>query len=572
MSKRWKIGLEITANKEILLEIHSQSGVRKFQCSLKDLGLGGDSQNSSGSMDAVSFDQTGYRSISSINAKLHVHATDKSFSETKEKAQKMQEEEQKKKAKEKKPDFSQSKNQRAIMSVGRNLPVSKKPGLPISIKPSNSSAPKVNGNNVPPKAQQSTPLTSKGQASGNKPIMDAVARLTSSMKTDLLKKPLRNRIIHLIAVGKYSSVEALIARLKQDGIPPSISDLESEVKMNISKVAQMNNNILQLKNSAISDLDTRWPWCNEDEKEKIRQLKSTADASSFVPSRKSGMAPMQAPSTTTISPKLQDKSEPIITTTDSKLQMQPTPSSTNSPKLQARSNVSPPLPQNVVSSPATKSNATVKRPLSSPKSSQKPKLPTEATMKKKPKLDASMDTLLDSLFADDQIEETRRLDATPTAHHEDDMPRRSSPITSNSLTEPSLPSRDWAAFYGEIEDYDEAQKYHKLFSSEYPLYTVLFKSLRQVANEFSELSEKYRSALNKEDKEKVEKEIQKKFAHYQHDPDFLLSRQRHADLRAKLEVLKKRVLDWESRKRSDSTFTNGTNGQNSNHYQDMLIF
>jgi hypothetical protein len=109
----------------------------------------------------------------------------------------------------------------------------------------------------------------------------------------------------------------------------------------------MNNNVLQLKNSAISDLDTRWPWCNEDEKEKIRQLKSTADASSFVPSRKSGIAPMQAPSTTTISPKLQDKLEPITTTTtDSKLQMQPTPSSTNSPKLQARSNVSPPLPQN----------------------------------------------------------------------------------------------------------------------------------------------------------------------------------------------------------------------------------
>jgi hypothetical protein len=81
-------------------------------------------------------------------------------------------------------------------------------------------------------------------------MMDAVARLTSSMKSDLLKKPLRNRIIHLIAVGKYSSVEALIARLKQDGIPPSISDLESEVKMNVSKVC---NNIAQ------PDFDER-PW------------------------------------------------------------------------------------------------------------------------------------------------------------------------------------------------------------------------------------------------------------------------------------------------------------------------
>ena len=55
------------------------------------------------------------------------------------------------------------------------------------------------------------------------------------------------------------------------------------------------------------------------------------------------------------------------------------------------------------------------------------------------------------------------------------MPRRSSPITSNSLTEPSLPSRDWAAFYGEIEDYDEAQKYHKLFSVSFYIFFICYR-------------------------------------------------------------------------------------------------
>uniref|UniRef100_A0A0M3HF57 OCEL domain-containing protein n=1 Tax=Ascaris lumbricoides TaxID=6252 RepID=A0A0M3HF57_ASCLU len=43
----------------------------------------------------------------------------------------------------------------------------------------------------------------------------------------------------------------------------------------------------------------------------------------------------------------------------------------------------------------------------------------------------------------------------------------------------------------------------------------------------------------------VERTIQTKYSHYQRDTEFLQTRQRHADLRAKLDVLKKRIHAWE---------------------------
>jgi hypothetical protein len=44
---------------------------------------------------------------------------------------------------------------------------------------------------------------------------------------------------------------------------------------------------------------------------------------------------------------------------------------------------------------------------------------------------------------------------------------------------------------------------------------------------------------------KVEEAIQSRFAKYQQDKVFLTRRQKHADLRSKLDVLKKRIADWE---------------------------
>lgn len=48
----------------------------------------------------------------------------------------------------------------------------------------------------------------------------------------------------------------------------------------------------------------------------------------------------------------------------------------------------------------------------------------------------------------------------------------------------------------------------------------------------------------------MEEVIQSKFAKYQRDGEFLSKRQKHTDLRAKLEILKQRIIEWESARRS----------------------
>lgn len=51
----------------------------------------------------------------------------------------------------------------------------------------------------------------------------------------------------------------------------------------------------------------------------------------------------------------------------------------------------------------------------------------------------------------------------------------------------------------------------------------------------------------------MEEAIQSKFAKYQSDEDFLTKRQKHTDLRAKLEILKQRIIDWENARRGSSS-------------------
>lgn len=50
----------------------------------------------------------------------------------------------------------------------------------------------------------------------------------------------------------------------------------------------------------------------------------------------------------------------------------------------------------------------------------------------------------------------------------------------------------------------------------------------------------------------MEEAIHTKFAKYQCDEDFLSKRQKHTDLRAKLEILKQRIIDWENFRRDSS--------------------
>lgn len=56
----------------------------------------------------------------------------------------------------------------------------------------------------------------------------------------------------------------------------------------------------------------------------------------------------------------------------------------------------------------------------------------------------------------------------------------------------------------------------------------------------------------------MEEAIQSKFAKYQQDAEFLKRRQRHADLRSKLEILKRRISNWENCRENLSDKAKGT--------------
>lgn len=68
---------------------------------------------------------------------------------------------------------------------------------------------------------------------------------------------------------------------------------------------------------------------------------------------------------------------------------------------------------------------------------------------------------------------------------------------------------------------------------------------------------------------KAEEAIEMRYMHYQRNAEYLETRQKHEDLRAKLEILKKHVDFWEKNQRrhvtTDRTNLNN-NGSNNNHH------
>lgn len=63
-----------------------------------------------------------------------------------------------------------------------------------------------------------------------------------------------------------------------------------------------------------------------------------------------------------------------------------------------------------------------------------------------------------------------------------------------------------------------------------------------------------------------------RYMHYQRNPEYLETRQKHEDLRSKLEILKKHVDFWEKNQRKQlatdkANLTN--NGNSSNHHHTL---
>uniref|UniRef100_A0A915AUN2 OCEL domain-containing protein n=2 Tax=Parascaris univalens TaxID=6257 RepID=A0A915AUN2_PARUN len=498
--------------------------------------------------DAVVYDRIhGYRATASLQSKLQIQATEKTFAETREKAQKLAEEEKRKATK----DVSRQRRDQKPVTVKRAT-------NPLAIgaqRPSPSSS-NFQKNHSSDSSKSSLPKAANNSQSGSNAAGSAGARL---VRAELSRKPLRKRVIHLVVLGRFRNADEVIAQLKKEAINEDGIQEAAKARDIVDEVSETGKETgrLQLKQSLYNEVDARWPGFNSDEKSMVRKILSgnTSSVSNFAPIRRSGIAPPQAPPVThsnNISP------EAIPTPPTSSGQQRVVSqcsggSRKTSPKLcplaaTTVNNKSPPASNSsnsgIVSNPLddllpSSAGSGVKRKAHVP---QQPVVPDKRPRQQSlsPPEDPSSANPATAPPPQKAIQRNER-------HIQNGGDTSTVSSTGSSpLTVPSQPTRDWSKYFAEARSLAEAEKYYNMFTAEYPTYLECYKVLAAVANEFSGLEKQLNeSSKHPREHEKVERTIQTKYSHYQRDTEFLQTRQRHADLRAKLDVLKKRIHAWE---------------------------
>uniref|UniRef100_A0A915CPY7 Uncharacterized protein n=1 Tax=Ditylenchus dipsaci TaxID=166011 RepID=A0A915CPY7_9BILA len=93
--------------------------------------------------------------------------------------------------------------------------------------------------------------------------------------------------------------------------------------------------------------------------------------------------------------------------------------------------------------------------------------------------------------------------------------------------------------YDEIKSEKEAREYREEYD-----YRSLYDYLSNVQKEFSVYDSQLKQIRNRQEYEKKNNMVQARFSELQLDMDYLKNRAKHATSRAKLEVLRKRIEDW----------------------------
>lgn len=90
-----------------------------------------------------------------------------------------------------------------------------------------------------------------------------------SLNPEIMKRPLRERLIHLLAVKPYKKPE-LLPRLNRDGLREK--DRKNVMSV-LGEVAKNKNNIYELKRSVWHDVNEDWPYYTESDKSAMRRRK-----------------------------------------------------------------------------------------------------------------------------------------------------------------------------------------------------------------------------------------------------------------------------------------------------------
>lgn len=491
--------------------------------------------------DAVVHDRrTGtLRTIAAFRSKYQIQATDKSLADTKERAQKLVEEEKSRGIK----DVTKHRQRGNIFKTGatrvgsascsRNI-------SPLLTRALDSSSSRISPN----KFTNSVACNNNHSQQNNGSSTMSRATPTQHLNSELRKKKLRQRIIQLVVLEKFSSADLILRQLRKDGLNEE-ADIERRVEDIVGEVSEpsgSSSSKITLKPSLYAEVDTRWLWYNQEEKAYVRrvtqglsstQMKSTT----FAPMRKSGMERMQAPNHPSNSSSLSSGNtvspEAIPTPPNSRPAsaipglLHKTPKHVNTVLNGSREQT-----PNTCRSPHQEMSSGSKRKAHVPAVTQQ-----QTTDSKRPR------------------QESASPPEDPTSHsqHNHKLVARSGGSTASSrlsspcsLSSPTQPSCDWDKSYGEIKTVHEAEKYFSLFQQDYPEYLECYRALNEVAKEFRQLEVQLKNAVdNRRDFSRIERSIQVRFAHFEKDPEFIKTRQRYADLHSKLAVLKSRISDFE---------------------------
>ncbi|KAF1758170.1 hypothetical protein GCK72_014628 [Caenorhabditis remanei] len=503
----------------------------------------------------------GVRNVGTYRTKYQVQATDKSFEETKKRAEARAEVEKSRGTKEMKKGgmTSNSRHFNSSSSTPRNMGSSLNAG-------SNSS--RVSPSFISSKASTSHLPSSKGTPNGSdcKKI---------DMKPELMKKSIKKRIIHLVVTQKYSNWEEVYKKLKADGLAPEKDEIE-KIRSCVEEVSETRPEmtILSLRSSFLSEVDQRWMFFNQDEKAHVRRLCQSSSRvvqteNNFAPMRKKGMERMTASSkTSSEKDKVKEKVEEKIPSPPKELKRvepeeddyYPAPEPAN--KRRAHNLAPASIPPQTMSS-QTEGPIPLKRTKRNESASPPEDPPQKAP--EQPKLNPVKLASTIAMQPVPKFEQPRDYHTVASVAANGGGSTASSRISSpaSSLSSPSQPSCNWEKTFGDIKSLTEAESYFHMFHKEYPMYMECHKKLTEVSSEFRKLEMKLVTAVNQrknspteqhnQEVKNVERLIQNRYAFYEKDPEFMRARQRHTDLRSKLNVLKTRIGSWESIRRQSTT-------------------
>ncbi|KAG8200366.1 hypothetical protein JTE90_028547 [Oedothorax gibbosus] len=208
--------------------------------------------------------QTAYRSLESLGClqvKMHIHANEDSYENTRVKMAAVEKEQKKSCTKVIKP---------AGAHLGRKIKV-KRPGLVVS--PMKSSPPTASMVVTKPPLAKPSPIPSLSPPDAKSSFQAKRPEIPKpnppKKNPELMRQPIRDRIIHILAVRPYKRPELLV-RLNHEGVREKDKNKLTSI---LPQLSTLKGNIYYLANYLWNEVQDNWKFCTQEELEIIKKRK-----------------------------------------------------------------------------------------------------------------------------------------------------------------------------------------------------------------------------------------------------------------------------------------------------------